>query len=198
MKPAIDDVKLHILKTGQQLIACKGFTGVGLTEMLKAAEIPKGSFYYYFESKEMYGTALLEHYFSSYQERLDVLLSHAGESTGTAHQRLMKYWSMWLDTQGSGDIANQCLVVKLTAEVCDLSEIMRATLRNGTERIVSRLAACIEECIAEGSVAVAREPRQTALLLYQLWLGASLLTKARRDHSALECALSETQRILSA
>ena len=52
MKPIFDDVKLHILRTGQQLIACKGFAGVGLTEMLKAAEIPKGSFYYYFESKE--------------------------------------------------------------------------------------------------------------------------------------------------
>jgi len=198
MKPALDDVKRHILKTGQQLIACKCFAGVGLTEMLKAAEIPKGSFYYYFESKEMYGTALLEHYFASYLERLDALLGRAGESAGTAHERLMKYWSLWLDTQGSDDLANQCLVVKLTAEVCDLSEIMRTTLRDGTERIVSRLAACIEECVAEGSVVAAREPLQTALLLYQLWLGASLLTKARRDHSALQCALSETQRILSA
>ena len=192
MKPAIDDVKLHILKTGQQLIACKGFTGVGLTEMLKAAEIPKGSFYYYFESKEKYGTALLEYYFESYLERLDAVL---GEPASPARARLMKYFSSWLETQGGGT-TDQCLVVKLTAEVCDLSEIMRATLRDGTERIVARLAACIAEGLADGSIAAGREPGQTALALYQLWLGASLLTKARRDCSALECALSETQQIL--
>jgi len=52
MKPYFDDVKYHIPPGGQQLLACKGFTGVGSIEIRNAAEMPKGSFYYYFESKE--------------------------------------------------------------------------------------------------------------------------------------------------
>lgn len=197
MKPIFDDVKLHILHTGQQLIACKGFAGVGLTEMLTTAGVPKGSFYYYFESKEKYGTALLEHYFDTYLERLETLLGSTHAPSGSAHTRLMNYWASWLEVQSGDNVAEQCLVVKLTAEVCDLSEIMRASLREGTERIVSRLAACIEAGQAEGSIGRGREPRQAALTLYQLWLGASLLTKARRDRSALECALAETRRMLA-
>ncbi|RJX83668.1 TetR/AcrR family transcriptional regulator, partial [Escherichia coli] len=29
----------------------RGFTGMGLSELLKTAEVPKGSFYHYFRSK---------------------------------------------------------------------------------------------------------------------------------------------------
>lgn len=195
MKPLFDDVKLHLLQTGRELVACKGFAGVGLTEMLKAADVPKGSFYYYFESKEMYGVALLEQYFDSYLTHVDGVLGAA--QGGTAYQRLMHYWSKWLDVQGGDNLSEQCLVVKLTAEVCDLSEAMRAALQAGTERIAARLADIIAVGREEGSIAAGEDPAHTALALYQLWLGASLLTKARRDRSALECALRETRRVLS-
>ena len=42
------DTRQHILETGQRIVACKGFSSVGLNELLQAAEVPKGSFYHYF------------------------------------------------------------------------------------------------------------------------------------------------------
>ena len=51
MKTDLNETRQHILDTGYQLIAAKGFTGVGLAEILKTAKTPKGSFYYYFKSK---------------------------------------------------------------------------------------------------------------------------------------------------
>ncbi|MEG9023203.1 TetR/AcrR family transcriptional regulator, partial [Klebsiella pneumoniae] len=46
------DTREHILATGEQLCMHRGFTGMGLSELLKTAEVPKGSFYHYFRSKE--------------------------------------------------------------------------------------------------------------------------------------------------
>ena len=46
------DVRRHILETGQAIMGGKGFSAVGLTEILNAAGVPKGSFYYYFKSKD--------------------------------------------------------------------------------------------------------------------------------------------------
>ena len=54
-----DNTRQHILETGLGIFAGKGFASVGLNELLKAAGVPKGSFYHYFESKEQYGQALL-------------------------------------------------------------------------------------------------------------------------------------------
>jgi hypothetical protein len=39
---------------------------------------------------------MLEFYFASYLERLDLLLRPSGEGGAMAHARLMKYWSVWL------------------------------------------------------------------------------------------------------
>jgi len=67
------DVRQHILDTAQNIIAGRGFTAVGLSEILKSANVPKGSFYHYFNSKEAFGEALLESYFSDYMVQLETL-----------------------------------------------------------------------------------------------------------------------------
>jgi len=186
------DVRQHILDTGKTLILGKGFTAVGLTALLTAAGVPKGSFYHYFESKEQFGAALLEHYFSTYLRALEARLAPDG---GPARARLMGYFQHWRDTQEQGPCPGQCLVVKLSGEVSDLSEAMRSALHRGTASIISRLAACLAEGVADGSIPAAT-PAATAEALYQLWLGASLLTKVRRDASALATALSITETLL--
>ncbi|HDZ15816.1 MAG TPA: TetR/AcrR family transcriptional regulator, partial [Methylophaga aminisulfidivorans] len=68
------DTRQHILSVAKTLILGKGFSAVGLSEILKTAQVPKGSFYHYFDSKEHFGTALLENYFDEYLAKLDVTL----------------------------------------------------------------------------------------------------------------------------
>src|SRR5690348_8474355 len=145
----ITDVRQHILDVAHPLLLRKGFTGVGLAEVLAAAKVPKGSFYHYFGSKEVFGEAVLEAYFSEYLGRTDALLT---EGSGTAAQRLIAYFDDWLDSQTGEEAQSRCLVVKLGAEVCDLSESMRAALARGTRGITDRLAGCIEAGRADGSI----------------------------------------------
>ncbi|KWR87618.1 TetR/AcrR family transcriptional regulator [Cupriavidus sp. IDO] len=194
MRPSYDDVRRHILGAGQQIIALKGFAGVGLNEILGAADVPKGSFYHYFGSKEQYGCALIEQYVQDYLASMDRLFHVDGRP---ARERLMTYWQRWRDTQCTDGAGDKCLVVKLGAEVADLSDDMRQLLRDGTDRICGRLEACVADGIADGSLAPDLDPAMTATKLYQMWLGASLLTKLRRDLSAFDDALAVTERVLA-
>lgn len=198
--------KTHILRCGERLIAAKGFVGVGLTEILAEAGVPKGSFYHYFGSKERFGEALLAQYLERYLAQMDALLAPDAQGT-PARDRLMRYWSYWNVSQcgshqgDAGDVSHEaagskCLVVKLSAEVADMSEPMRMALRQGTDDIVQRLAQCLQACVAEGSVPQTIAPAAAAVSLYQMWLGASLLSKLRRDGSALEHALHTTHQWL--
>ncbi|NMM14437.1 MAG: TetR/AcrR family transcriptional regulator [Rhodoferax sp.] len=193
--------KKHILDCGERLIANKGFVGVGLAEILAAAGVPKGSFYHYFSSKERFGEALLVRYLDQYLQQLDTLLTADGT---TARARLMRYWSHWNVSQcgitadgcGASGGGVKCLIVKLSAEVADISETMRLTLRDGTDRVVQRIAQCLEEARAEGSVPSTLVADTTAMTLYELWLGASLLAKLRRDSSPFEHATRSTEWLL--
>ena len=192
------DVRQHIIDTALPIILGKGFSAVGLSELLTEAAVPKGSFYHYFKSKEAFGEALLDSYFADYHERLRARLK---AEEGDAAQRLMSYWTMWRETQASDGPIGKCLIVKLAGEVSDLSEAMRTALQRGTDRIIALLAECIDDGVADGSLVAAAaadvDEQATALMLYELWLGASLLTKIRRDPSALDAALATTTTLLA-
>ncbi|MCB5196629.1 TetR/AcrR family transcriptional regulator [Deefgea salmonis] len=187
------DVRQHILDTAKPIILGKGFSAVGLTEILSAAAVPKGSFYHYFKSKEAFGEALLEDYFANYCQRLDEIFNVQGSNAG---ERMLAYWGSWLETQSCDDRDGQCLTVKLAAEVSDLSESMRGSLVRGTQQLLARIAQCLSEGEQDGSIPHFASTEQTALHLYEIWLGATLLTKIRRDRSALESAMLSTKSIL--
>jgi len=199
MRTTYDTTKRHILDAGQKIIAVKGFSAVGLSEILSAAAIPKGSFYHYFTSKEQYGRALMEQYVEDYLQALGQVLQIGASqpAAGPARERLLHYWDNWRETQAGAEAMDKCLVVKLSAEVADLSDDMRLVLCAGTRQVMARLADCIAEGIADGSLRVDLEPQKTAQMLYQLWLGASLLAKLQRDRSPLENAMEITLTVLA-
>lgn len=198
MTPVTGDVRQHILNTGQVIIGGKGFSAVGLNEILKAAGVPKGSFYHYFSSKEAFGEALLQGYFTEYLAQTEERLTQPGASHA---ERLLSYWAHWRDTQHHCDPSGKCLAVKLAAEVSDLSERMRCVLQQGTERIIARLAQSIEAAVADGSLPQSVSAQGSALelatTLYQLWLGASLRAKITRDRVPLDAAFKATYTLLN-
>jgi TetR/AcrR family transcriptional repressor of nem operon len=188
-----DNTRQHILETGHRIIAGKGFSSVGLNEILKTAGVPKGSFYHYFESKEQYGQALLQDYFEYRLVAMEALLGAVGPS---GRERLIGYWQQWLDSQCDECTEQKCLVVKLAAEVADLSDAMRLTLRDGTDRVIARIARVIDDGIADDSLP-ALDALPVAQTLYQLWLGASLIGKLHRNRKSLENAMDFTMKLLS-
>jgi TetR/AcrR family transcriptional repressor of nem operon len=187
------DVRRKILETGQRIMAAKGYSGVGLNEILSASGVPKGSFYHYFASKDAFGEALLEHYFEDYLAEIDAMLS---EPDRTMAQRLMRYWQQWEENQSFLECQGKCLAVKLGAEVADFSDAMRAALDRGTAGIIRRLADAIEAGVAEGSLAVKDEPRAAAESLYEMWLGASVMAKIVRGRKPFQSAVGATRQLL--
>lgn len=187
------DVRENILSTGQRIMAAKGFSAVGLNEILTAAGVPKGSFYHYFGSKDAFGEAMLEAYFEEYLADIDATLAQPDIPMA---ERLMNYWRSWQAAQSFSDCQGKCLAVKLGAEVADLSEAMRLSLKRGTAGIVARLSKAIEAGVAEGSVAIDSDAETAAHSLYQLWLGASIMVKINRETAPFERALVTTRQML--
>lgn len=188
-----DLTRQKILTSGRALISKHGFGAVGLARILKESGVPKGSFYYYFPSKEAFGHALLTDYVADYLARIDALCA----MQGTAHDKLTAFWTAWLTQAGSEGIASQCLVVKLGAEVADLSEDMRQVLDEGVTALVNRIAALLILGAKDGSLIAVDDPQATAQMLYAKWLGAAILAKLSRNEIPLRQALSETNKTLS-
>ena len=185
----------HILNTSFKLVLHKGFVGVGLQEILTTCGVPKGSFYYYFASKEAFGCALLQQYLADYKVKIDQLILQEERS---AYARLVALWQAWIDDpcHNDGGWAENCLIVKLAAEVSDLSEDMRQILNFGVSKLTERIANLLSEGQQDGSIPQHIEPEKMAQTMYQLWLGAALLAKLAQNKQALYLALETTQQLL--
>ena len=177
------DTKTHLLDTGYQLIAKKGFTAVGIKQILDTAGVPKGSFYHYFASKEVFGEAIIDTYFTHYKTRLDII----DRQDINAQQKIYNYFQNWYDTQQNGCDDGKCLVVKLSAEVADMSEPMRIALNAGYQQTINWLGDQIKAGWADGSIVqpdnIAAE--SIAKRWYFAWLGASLIAKISQTNTPL-------------
>ena len=196
--------RLHILNSSFQLVLHKGFVGVGLQEILKNCDVPKGSFYYYFASKEAFGCALLQQYLADYKVKIDQLIQQEQRS---AYASLMALWQAWIDNSShiesdvehhsDGGWAESCLIVKLAAEVSDLSEDMRQILNFGVRKLTERISGLIQAGQQDGSIPAHIDAEKMAQTMYQLWLGAALLARLARDKQPLYLALETTQHYYS-
>ncbi|MFD9431958.1 TetR/AcrR family transcriptional regulator [Streptomyces sp. NPDC060002] len=187
------DTRKNILDAAQRIMAHKGYSAVGLNEVLAEAGVPKGSFYHYFPSKDAFGEALLSSYFADYVTDMDRILAPSGKP---AAERLMAYWQQWRETQSLDECQGKCLAVKLGAEVSDLSEPMRLQLKAGTNAIVDRLEQTIADGLQDGSLSIEGTPREIAQPLYDLWLGASVMAKIHRSLAPLDTATAVTRTLL--
>lgn len=185
----------HILNSSFQLVLHKGFAGVGLQEILKNCGVPKGSFYYYFASKEAFGCALLEQYVTDYKVKVDQLIQQEGRS---AYARIIAFWQAWIDSpsHNDGGWAENCLIVKLAAEVSDLSEDMRQILNVGVTKLMERIAYLLQLGQQDGSIPAHIEAEKMAQVMYQMWLGAALLAKLAQDSQPLYVAMETTRQLL--
>lgn len=68
------ETRARLVQIGTELLSEKGFGSTGLEEILEKASVPKGSFYYYFESKAKFGFAVIDHYDYLWAQKLHRLL----------------------------------------------------------------------------------------------------------------------------
>ncbi|MCK6190581.1 TetR/AcrR family transcriptional regulator [Pseudomonas sp. EYE_354] len=182
-----------ILDTAQVIVGRKGFSAVGLNEILQAAQVPKGSFYHYFNSKDAFGVVLLDTYFDNYVHGMQQLFDQPGLTHGV---KLMRYWQVWTDTQTGCTDTGKCLAVKLGAEVSDLSEPMRLALQRGTSRTIDLLAIALQRGVEDGSLTLGQPPQKLARRLYALWLGSSVMSKISRTGAPFDEALLLTRQLV--
>ncbi len=188
------DTKQNILQTAKGIILAKGYAAVGLSEILSAAGVPKGSFYHYFKSKEDFGVALLESYLEEHREFLQAILL---DDRKEPFERIMSLFELYRVGHEEHQCQQLCLVAKLGSEVSDLSENMRAVQSRGIKGWLEVYERCIREGQEKGSINRNIDAGAAAALIYDLWQGASVRKQIDHNTEPLENAISMIRRLLS-
>ena len=172
---SLSATKEHILTCGGAIIHHKGFNATGLQEILQSAGVPKGSFYFYFKSKDDFGLALIDHYREQFAEQLRPIIK---DDSLSPVERLERFF-LWFHSHfaDSGYIKG-CPIGNLIQELGDVHPAFRDKLHGSLERLISfvrgQLALALEQQIIPSHLA----PDTTARFIISAWQGSLIRMKA--------------------
>ena len=175
------ETKQQLLEQGMALLLRHGYHDLGIAAVLEATEIPRGSFYHHFESKEDFGLQAIDLYMKHVHAGLDRYL---GDKSLPPLQRVRRFFEATAEKYRAEGYLG-CLLGGLGQELSGISEAFRRKVEQCFSQIARRIAGCLEEAIQRGDLPKGTSARKMAELLVNCWEGAALRTRLRRDPAPL-------------
>ncbi|RXG92648.1 TetR family transcriptional regulator [Bradyrhizobium zhanjiangense] len=178
-----DAPRARLLRTGVAILTEKGFSAVGVEEILDAAEVPKGSFYHYFDSKEAFGLALIDAYANYFARKLDRWFD---DTERAPLDRLRDFIADARSGMARHRYRRGCLVGNLGQEMGVLPEPFRKRLAAVFRDWEARTSRCLRSAQEAGEMSSELDCEDLAQFFWMGWEGAVLRAKLERRPDALD------------
>lgn len=173
--------RTQLLDAGLAAFIRDGYHGAGLTDILASVSIPKGSFYAYFDSKEDYAVAVIDHYAACFRAKFDAAMA-AKPSPLAA---LRAFFAGLRREFKAAEFAGGCLVANLAGEIED-SEPCREALKRAYAGWTTGVRDALRRAQAAGEVRSDVKAEELADLLVDSWEGAVIRMKVERSTAPLD------------
>jgi TetR/AcrR family transcriptional repressor of nem operon len=149
------DAREKIISAAESLIELRGYSALGVAEICKAAGVPKGSFYYFFESKEVLALAVIDEHWAAERRDWTRILMGDAEPLQRMRQLFEATEAHLQSGRESCGTVSGCMFGNLTLEMSNQTEAVRERLQEIFEAQVEMVDSVIREALGRGEVTVA-------------------------------------------
>ena len=176
-KPNVRD---RIVRAGLDQFHRVGFNGSSVEDITDLAEVPKGSFYNHFRSKEELALEVIDHYIEQAPHAL------LGDTRVPPMKRLKAYFTALVREFVDSNYKKGCLLGNFSSELADHSAPVRSRLEGAFDDWVKQIAGVIKEAQRVGEVDSKLKPGQIAGVLLSAFEGALLRARVAGDSVPLK------------
>jgi TetR/AcrR family transcriptional repressor of nem operon len=191
------DAREKILSAAQSLVELRGYSALGVAEICQAAGVPKGSFYYFFESKEALALAVLDEQWRAQGADWKRILGGRKVPLRRLRQLFQETEAGLRAGQRSCGTVSGCMFGNLTLELSNQTEPIRTRLQEIFEAQVEMVEKVITQARQRGDVAVADTHQAARSVVAQLE-GQVLFAKLYNDTQRLDTLWANCLLLLSA
>jgi len=177
------DTRRELLRSGVALITENGFMSSGIDTIVKRVNVPKGSFYHYFKSKEDFGKEVIKEYGLYFAKKLD---SHLLRQDILPLERIVCF----VDDAKAGMIKfhfqRGCLVGNMMQESPQLSESCTQQLQNVLLDWNIRIRNCLLEAKKREHISANINEAFFAEQFWSGWEGAVMRAKLFQSTAPLD------------
>ena len=177
------ETRSKLIEVGTEILSEKGFDTTTIDEVLRRTGVPKGSFYYYFGSKEDFGLAVIDNYAFLYEQKLTRLLRDPNQRP---LQRVRNYIAELARGLEKHEFRRGCLIGNMGQELGGLDGVFRQRILVVLNSWSSFLADCLRQGQDAGEIRADLNVRQIASFFWFSWEGAILKAKLERSTRPLD------------
>jgi len=168
-----------------------GYVHVSIRDITSSIDIPKGTFYNHFKSKEALASAILSQHFDAIMKALG---KNGSETTGA---RLRRHFESIAPSAREPGVSPLQLISTLAAERPALPSALVLQIAEGVRLWNAKVAALISLAQEERQIAAEQDPDLLAALFINCWHGATIRSKC--DPSAqCDCLRFALDRVVGA
>ncbi|MGW1542092.1 TetR/AcrR family transcriptional regulator [Streptomyces sp. NPDC002309] len=191
------DAREKILTAAQSLIEMRGYSALGVAEICKAAGVPKGSFYYFFESKEALALAVIDEHWAAQRREWDRVLRGDREPLQRLRQLFEETAAAQTAGQASCGTVSGCMFGNLTLEMSNQTEAIRDRLQRIFDAQVDMIEEVVREASERGDVRVT-DVRDAARSVVAQLEGQVLFAKLYNSTAPLDALWNNALALLGA
>ena len=150
-KTAKHEIKADfLLEKGMELLWSKGYNATSVNDIVMAAGVPKGSFYFYFDSKEDFAIKAIEMYFQAhYVPAREVLLN----KSVSPKQRILNFYEYRTTVlKEELECKMGCLACNLGSEMAEHNENIRMAILKNEKIVKEQITTVVEEAQEFGEI----------------------------------------------
>lgn len=177
--------KDHLLDAGLKVMATRGYNGTSIQDIVNAADVPKGSFYTYFKSKEDFAIEALE---KVTEERMIHNRHLLSDRSLAPQERLTRFF---IENIGGCEenLNGGCFIGNMCQEMSESSEAIRLKVRQMLRNSTQAIEDVLEEERLKGSLQSHLPSAVLAEFLFNAWEGTVMRMKASKCREPLNAFL---------
>lgn len=173
--------RTRLLSEGLRQLLAHGYDGVGIGPILKAVDVPKGSFYYFFQSKDDFIVAIIEAYEAKYSMIRKALFS---DTSRRPLARLDAYFEMLEQELIREAPYAGCLYGVLAQTAAGRSAFVLDALATSFDRWERSIVELLSIAQQEGEIATGEDIADLAACIVEAYEGALIRVKVKGDMPA--------------
>lgn len=177
------DTRTALIEAGIEQLSNNGYHGTGIKQILDAVNVPKGSFYNYFPSKEAFVADLLTHYIQKHLEAQDAFTAQSQLSPLNTLRQLLQSGIERYEEMGC---QQGCLIGNLAAEVGSNKGLCQTAMKTAALSWEKRITLLLEQAQQQGEVRQDIPAAALAGLVWSCWEGALLRMKLEGSVAPLQ------------
>lgn len=180
-----------IIKKSYYLMHLYGYNGTSVKKITDAADIPKGSFYNYFDNKEDYAKKVIEYLLEN-----DTRFNIFSDKKIKPLKRIERFFEYNITKLHQKEYKYGCFVGNLTQEMADVNETLSITTEKFHTFVADKIEKCLIEAQTNGKLQETVKLETLSNYIINAWQGSLLRMKSQQNDQPLKDFMKVLKQLL--